>query len=322
MEFEFEGVGGGRQGEVIVEFANIDFLITDWINWRGGVILAPLGKLNLVHDTPLQDFVDRPMVDQMIIPTTLSETGMGFFGEFYPTALSKLTYEIYLVNGFNGLTESDDGTGRRNFSRSAGLAGGNGGYRENQNNSFDTVGRLGYSPFLGLELGASMHTGKYDEKNDNRLTIAAFDWTYQKGPFEFVGEIARDYIERDTFARLAGLTEDMWGYYAEARYHFMPEFLKNWAPTFFTEQSTFTAVIRHGHVETVSKDRETNSDNISKGINTNPEDHYLRDRVTVGLNYRITEDTVFKLDYQINTEHKDLPSASNNELLFQVSTYF
>lgn len=318
LEFEFEGIGGGRNGEVILEFGTIDFLIKDWINWRGGVILAPLGKLNLVHDTPLQDMVDRPMVDQMIIPTTLSETGMGFYGTFYPGAVSKLDYEIYLVNGFEGLDED----GGRNFSRSSGLAGSNGGFRENANNGFDTVGRLAYSPFLGLELGASAHSGKYDENNDNRLTIAAFDWTYQKGAFEFVGEIARDYIERDDFARVAGITEDMWGYYAEIRYHFMPEILRIWAPTFFTEQSTFTAVLRQGQAETVSKNTETDSDDIAAGVNTNPEERFLRDRVTVGLNYRFTEDTVFKLNYQINTEHKDLPSASNNELLFQVATYF
>ncbi len=301
LEFEFEGVGGGRQGEVIVEFANIDFLINDWINWRGGVILAPLGKLNLVHDTPLQDMVDRPLVSQMIIPSTLSETGMGFFGSFYPTDLSKIDYEIYLVNGFEGLDEG----GRRRFSRTAGLAGSNGGYRENANNSFDVVGRVAYSPFLGLELGASAHTGKYDENNDNRLTIAAFDWTYQRGAYEFVGEIARDYIERDDFARASGITDDMWGYYSEVRYHFMPDYLKRVAPSFFTNESTFTAVLRHDHVDTASQDL-----------------HFLRDRLTVGLNYRITEDTVFKLNYQVNTEHKDLPSAANNELLFQVSTYF
>ncbi len=301
LEFEFGGVGGGRAGEVIVEFANIDFLISDWINWRGGVILSPLGKLNLVHDTPLQDMVDRPMVDQMIIPTTLSEVGMGLFGEFYVGAASKFNYEIYVVNGFEGL----DKDGNRNFSRTSGLGGSNGGYRENGNNSFDTVGRLAYSPFLGLELGGSFHTGRYDEKNDNRMTIAAFDWTYQRGPFEFVGEIARDYITRDAFAKAAGITGDMWGYYAEVRYHFLPSLLQRIAPTFFTDESTFTAVLRHGHVETESDDQ-----------------HFLRDRLTVGLNYRITEDTVFKVDYQVNTEHKALPSNENNELLFQVSTYF
>ena len=33
---------------------------------------------------------------------------MGFFGTCYPTEISKLDYEIYLVNGFQSL--EDDGT--------------------------------------------------------------------------------------------------------------------------------------------------------------------------------------------------------------------
>ena len=79
----------GAKGEIKIEFATIDFLMTDWLNYRGGIILSPLGKYNLVHDSPLQDLTDRPMVDRRIIPTTLSESGMGFFGTFYPTELSK-----------------------------------------------------------------------------------------------------------------------------------------------------------------------------------------------------------------------------------------
>ena len=53
IEFEFGGVGGGRSGEVILEFGTIDFLVTEWINWRGGYLLTPLGKFNLVHDSPI-----------------------------------------------------------------------------------------------------------------------------------------------------------------------------------------------------------------------------------------------------------------------------
>ena len=43
------------------------------------------------------------------------------------------------------------------------------------------------------------------------------------------------------------------GYYIEPRYHFMPEFLKNLAPsTVFTEDSTFTAVLRWGATDMVN----------------------------------------------------------------------
>lgn len=50
--------------------------------------------------------------------------------------------------------------------------------------------------------------------------------------------------------------------------------------------------------------------------------HWLRSRVTPGINYRYTEDTVFKLDYQINMENKDMPDEANNAFLFSVATYF
>src|SRR3989304_1267476 len=147
IEFEFGGVGGGRSGEGILEFGSIDFLLTDWINWRGGFLLTPLGKLNLVHDSPLQDFTDRPLVDQLIIPTTQAYLAMGFFGTMYPSELSKLDYEIYVTNGiFNGL--DSDGTsriGEVNGLRGAKGAGGEY-FNDNYNKSPGIVGRVAFSP--------------------------------------------------------------------------------------------------------------------------------------------------------------------------------
>lgn len=311
IEFEFGGVGGGRSGEVILEFGTIDFLINDWINWRGGFLLTPLGKFNLVHDSPLQDFTDRPLVSQLIIPTTLTDLGMGFFGTLYPSELSKLDYEVYVTNGiFNGL--DSDGTfriGETNGLRGAKGAGG-GYFHDNYNKSPGVVGRVAFSPFIGLEFGGSAYTARYDEKNENQLTISALDFTYQRGPFELVGEGAYAFIETDDFAEDAGITDDMWGYYIEARYHFMPSILKEWSPGIFTEDSTFTAALRWDQVQTAGRDDDFESV------------HWLRNRITPGLNYRYTEDTVFKLDYQINMEEKDMPDVANNAFLFSVATYF
>lgn len=308
IEFEFGGVGGGRNGEVILEFATMDFLLTDWINWRGGYILTPLGKLNLVHDSPLQDFTDRPLVNQLIIPTTLTDLGMGFFGTLYPSELSKLDYEIYITNGvFRGL----DADGEVRIGEVNGLRSSKGGFvNDNYNESPGIVGRVAFSPFIGLEFGGSAYTSRYDEKNDNQLTIPAFDFIYQRGPFELVGEGAYAFMETDSFAEDAGITDDMWGYYLEARYHFMPSVLRTLAPHIFTENSTFTGLLRWDQVQTAGRD-----DNFERV-------HWLRNRLTPGLNYRYTEDTVFKLDYQINMEEKDMPDTSNNAFLFSVATYF
>ena len=47
----------------------------------------------------------------------------------------------------------------------------------------------------------------------------------------------------------------MQGYYIQGNYHFMPEFLKRWAPSHFTDASTFTAVVRWEQVDTDTDDR-------------------------------------------------------------------
>ncbi|MCR4290079.1 MAG: hypothetical protein NUV86_07455 [Candidatus Scalindua sp.] len=298
-------------GGIEIEFATIDFLMTDWFNYRGGVILSPLGKFNLVHDSPLQDLTERPMVSTNIIPTTLSESGMGFFGTFYPTEISKLDYEIYAVNGFQAL--EDDGT-RSTTDPDKYIRNSRGSYSKDNNTNFAIVGRLAYSPFLGLEIGGSFHTGTVDERNRNRLTITALDWTYQRGPFELVGEMARAHFNRDgviaTGAQVSDLLPgDSFGYYVEPRYHFMPQFLKDLAPTVFTENSTFTGVVRLGEIDL--------------GTVGNGNGERTRTRLTPGINFRYTEDTVFKAEYQFNWESgRAITDETNNVLLFSVATYF
>src|SRR6058998_1237325 len=93
--------------EVSLEFATIDYLIHEKLNFRAGIILLPVGKFNLLHDSPLNDLSDRPLVATAIIPSTLSETGAGFYGTFYPTRLSKLDYELYVTQGFQGYNETE-----------------------------------------------------------------------------------------------------------------------------------------------------------------------------------------------------------------------
>ncbi len=314
IEFEHGGTdspGGvqGQTGAMKIEFATIDFLITDWLNYRGGIILSPLGKYNLVHDSPLQDLTDRPMVDRFIIPTTLSESGMGFFGTFYPTELSTLSYEVYAVNGFSAEDNGSVVSSGEGFIRSS-----RGSIKDNNNRNFAIVGRVAYSPFLGLEVGLSAHTGNIDEYSSNRMTIKAVDWTYQRGAFELVGEYAHASIERDgnldaDTPNSEEYNGDSWGYYIEPRYHFMPQFLKDHAPTFFTDNSTFTAVVRLGGLD-------INQPLPSAG-------DIRRTRLTPGFNFRYTEDTVFKAEYQVNWENgRGLESVNNNNLVFSVSTYF
>ncbi len=301
--------------EVSLEFATIDYLFNEKINFRTGIILLPVGKFNLLHDSPLNDLSDRPLVDTAIIPSTLSEAGAGFYGTFYPTRLSKLDYELYVTQGFNGyrtdrtpVITADAGlrdARQRVSTVDDGL---------DNNNGKAVVGRLAFSPVLGVEFGGSGYFGSYDPASKRPLSIWAADWTFQRGPFELIGEAAWVYA-RDNNRNLDGtfafdangrpLPRRMDGFYVQSNYHFMPQALRRWAPSYFTEASTFTAVVRWDDVNTNSESSDTK-----------------RERLTLGLNFRPIEDTVFKADYQFNFEDGKNNRIRNDGLVLSVATYF
>ena len=304
--------------EVSLEFATIDYLLRDPINFRAGIILLPVGKFNLLHDSPLNDLSDRPLVATAIIPSTLSETGAGFYGTFYPSRLSKLDYEVYATQGFNGYLKNRTpvitaGEGLRDARQRVstvddGL---------DNNNGKAAVGRIAFSPILGIEVGGSGYYGMYDPASKRPLSIWAADLTFQRGAFELIGEAAWVYIRHNSEdlngnpfidpTSPAGhlLPQRMDGYYAQGNYHFMPQFLRRWAPSYFTEASTFTAVVRWDQINTNSEFSDTK-----------------RERLTLGLNFRPVEDTVFKVDYQFNFEDGKNNRIKNDGLVLSVATYF
>ncbi len=306
---------------VEVEFAALDLLLFEALNFRGGVILDPLGRFNLYHDSPYYDLVDRPLVNQLVIPTTLREPGAGIFGVI-PTGTLDLDvkYEAYLTSGFKGL--SDDPAADPAITRSAGLrearahepAFGTRRFGDN-NNGFAGVGRVSFSPLLASELGVSAHHGTYDESGENDLTIAAVDALFTipqfeigdlpVGPMEILGEGAYAAIERNTFARSEGVPDDFWGYYTQVNYHFLPEYFLprgTRVTTALFPESIFTLV---GQWNQVNLDGDR------------------RYRWTVGLNFRPVESTVIKLDYQFNRGvARASETADLDAFLVSLASYF
>ncbi len=303
--------------EVSLEFAHIDYLITEPLNLRAGIILLPIGKFNLLHDSPLNDLSDRPLVSTAIIPSTLSETGAGLYGTVYPTRLSKLDYELYVTQGFQGYDTTGApvigaASGLRNARQRVATTADDG---LDNNNGKAVVGRMAFSPFLGVEVGGSGYYGSYDPASKRPLSLWAVDWTLQRGPFELIGEAAWAYV-RDNHLNLDGTfaidpatgtlrPRRMDGFYVQGNYHFMPASLRRWAPSHFTDASTFTAVVRWDQVNTNSELSSTS-----------------RERLTLGLNFRPVEDTVFKVDYQFNYEDGKNNRIRNDGLVVSVATYF
>ncbi len=325
--------GPDRELEFGLEFAFIDYLVKEPFNLRAGILLLPIGKFNLLHDSPLNDLTDRPLVSQFVIPTTVAETGAGFYGTFYPTQLSKLDYEFYFTNGPCGY--ETDGTPTINEES------GTRGARQRKcatddgfdiNNGKAVVGRLAFSPLLGVEVAGSGYYGNMAPNVAyNPLSIIAVDWTLERGPFELIGEAAWSYARNNSLAipgntigfdpgtLLTGQPGDSGagipperssGFYIQGNYHFMPEFLTRFSPKRFGEGSTFTAVIRYDRVN-------TNLDN--KGGFGDLE------QISFGLNYRPVEDTVFKISYQYqpmwfnpNTQER----THGNAFVISAATYF
>ncbi|MCB9898937.1 MAG: hypothetical protein H6825_13110 [Planctomycetes bacterium] len=294
--------------EVEVEYAQLDYLFGTAFNLRAGILLLPLGKLNEVHDSPIQDLTFRPLVDTYIIPTTLRDAGLSAFGRLGES----VGYQVAVTNGFRGL----DAAGESVISKEDGLREAApheeelGEPFENTNDSFAYSGRVAYSPILGAEVGASALIDHYDELDHNRLAIYALDATLDgkalsvlPDPLELQGEAAWADLERDAFAKASGVPNDMNGYYVQANWHFGGAWLEECEGDLVEDGAHFTFVTRYDSVEL---------------------DDYSMRRTTFGLNFRPDPTrTVFKLDYQFNDDSGALQGTRDDDaLVFSLASYF
>ncbi|MDX2475202.1 MAG: hypothetical protein QNL91_16015 [Candidatus Krumholzibacteria bacterium] len=293
-EIEFEHGGNpDADGEVKLEYAVMDFRLSEGLQFRGGVLLSPLGSFNLLHDSPLNDLTARPMVSRQLIPSTLSESGMGFFGTMYPGEESVFSYQAYLVNGFNeGVISGDPGAEKLR------VRSGRGSQKQDNNEDKAIVARAGFSPALAANMGLSVHSGKYDDAGEHRLTITALDAKWAFGALELQGEAALVNADVDevTLPTVAGKQS---GLYGQVNYHLLHDAA--------LQGSVFTAVARVDWI-----DYDTDQDGESE------------EGFTLGLNFRPTEETVFKMDYNwawqtpVGGEKGD----AEGRFFFSFATYF
>jgi len=158
-EFEFEHSGFSdehAEGEAIVEFVYLDFLISKAFNVRAGNMLLPVGFINELHEPPTFLGAYRPALENEggLIPTTWHEIGIGFHGEL-PL---NLVYRLYLVNGLNAAGFNAEGNG--------GIGGGRQDGHLAIANKFALTARLDWHPLPGLLAGASFYGGDSQQTPD------------------------------------------------------------------------------------------------------------------------------------------------------------
>jgi hypothetical protein len=293
-EIEFEEGGG----EIKIELGVIDFEIHDAFTFRGGIILSPLGRFNLAHDSPANELTDRPLASTEIIPATFSEPGMGFYGAFYPSSSSRITYEAYAVNGLSeGIANDLEGTlripaGKNNW--------------EDNNARPAFVSRVALSPHASSELGVSVHTGPYNEYNVEGLAVAeerrdvtifALDVDATWNRYRFSGEYAKANVE---FPSSSGFQENQQGFYGELSGTFLERRLSR------LPESHFRGVVRF---EIADFDSDTDGDSHR--------------RLTFGVNFRPAPETVFKLDWQRNWVRDSFENEEEGAaILLSSASYF
>ncbi len=89
---------GGASGEVGMEQAYLKFSLNPRQYIVAGLFLPRIGIVNENHLPINFNGVERPLVEQLIIPSTWREIGVGFYGQ---TTALPLTYSVAVVNGVN-----------------------------------------------------------------------------------------------------------------------------------------------------------------------------------------------------------------------------
>jgi hypothetical protein len=165
-EIEFEHGSTGQAGSVSLEFAYLDYRVTEPVGARAGLLLLPMGIVNEQHEPTTFLPSQRPETESRILPTTWRELGIGLFG-----AVGGVAYRAYLVNGFDGV---GGGTSEAGGFSAAGLRGGRQKGSKAVAEDFAGVARLDYTGVLGLSVGGSAYLG---QSGQNTPTVADPDRT-------------------------------------------------------------------------------------------------------------------------------------------------
>ncbi|WDT77161.1 MAG: hypothetical protein MPW16_08065 [Candidatus Manganitrophus sp.] len=238
--------------ELELEFAYIDYVVSDAIGIRVGNVLIPVGPLNEFHEPTLFYSVERPYVQRYIIPTTWNSGGFGFFGQ----PIQGVHYRIYFIEGLDASGFSEDGIrgGRQILSED-----------ENKAVNFGGVGRLEYTGVPGLAIGASLYSAGAGQGTPGlggaRVTLWDVDVRYRIAGFDLAALYAQSSIDgAEDISAVVGETvgEEQEGWYAEVAYHLssLTQSEWDWVPFVRFEQFDTQSAVPSGFTENPATDRQ------------------------------------------------------------------
>ncbi|MEP6484363.1 MAG: hypothetical protein ABJB01_07930 [Rudaea sp.] len=291
LEWEHAVTSSEDAGESEVEQLYIEHSLADNYGVRAGLMLIPLGLLNEHHE-PTQFYgVERNLVEQAIIPTTWREGGVAGYG----STESGLVWNVGITTGpdlANWDPSADEGraTPLGSIHQELQLA-------HAHDPSF--FGALNYNGIPGLNVGGGVFTGKIGQAtskqtfgdvafpaDDARMTLAEAHVRWQPGPFDFSALYSRGTISDTQALNLTFLGQptpvpkSFWGGYVQGAWHALA----------WNESS----LVPFARFEEFNTGASYASQPLGLGTPALPTEHVA----TVGLNYYLNPNVVFKIDYQ------------------------
>jgi hypothetical protein len=306
-EIEFED--GAK--EINIEFASLDFEFAPLLNFRGGIVMNPIGAFNQNHDGPKWEFVDRPISATQMLPATFSNVGFGLYGKKYANDWV-YAYEAYLTNGFddriieNGENRTFLPATKENPER----------FEESFNGSMLFTGKVALRNNRFGEIGLSYMSGAYNKfKEDGldldkkrKVSVYAIDFnttlpskTFINSEWAFVNvDIPNTYTEQFGRKQRGGFIDIV-----------QPILRQPW---FGFENSVLNAAVRLEYVDWNKGNFKSTGGNIS--------DHVFS--VVPAISWRPTAQTVFRMNYRYNWQTDLLGNPPSKLAGFQIglSTYF
>lgn len=298
--------------EISIESAILDIEFHPLLNLRSGIIINPIGGFNQNHDGPRWDFIDRPISATEIIPSTLSNVGVGFYGK-YAKNNWVLGYETYITNGFDDkLIDNEDN--RTSF------------HESKENIDKFSKSNSGIPMFTGKiavknrkigELGFSYLTGVYnqwkrdgliiDDKRKANILAVDFNTSFFNNRLNITSEVAKTFIQvPSNYIQTYG-TQQLGTFFEIVGIILQHKFL-NW------ENGKLNLGFRCDYVDF----------NQDKFRGTGDKIYDQMWAITPSIAYRPVANTVLRFNYKYE-QYKDLfgnPPSKTSTIQFGIATYF
>jgi len=284
LEWEHAVTSAEDQGESEVEQLYVEHALAPNYGVRAGLMLVPLGLLNEHHEPTNYYGVERNFVETAIIPSTWREGGIAGYG----STDEGLAWNVGVGTGPDlGKWDATSDEGRASPLGSI--------HQELQlakARDPSLWGSLNYNGVPGLNVGGGVFTGKIGQGStelpiaDSRLVLSEVHARWQSGPFDLAGLYTRGTIsdvqayDLSVLGQPTPVPKAFWGGYVQGAWRAL-----EW------DRSYLSPFVRYEAFSTAAS-----YPTLPQGLG--PVAGPTQRVWTVGANYYLNPNVVFKIDYQ------------------------